>query len=201
MCEAERQPLVRILLIRHGPSAHSVPAWLPIDRAGIDQWRADYDAAGSAPDSRAPALTRARVEHADVVVASDLPRALASASLLWPGRPVIVSPLFRELPLHIPSLGRMRAPIPMWALLIHLRWMIDILRKRENRERAAEAADWCVQACRDCGPTAAVAIVTHGVFRRVLAQTLIAKGWTLRGRRSYAPWSVWEFTGSMLPNE
>jgi len=38
--------LRRILLIRHGPSAHSEsPGW--IDAAGVDRWREAYDAAGN----------------------------------------------------------------------------------------------------------------------------------------------------------
>jgi broad specificity phosphatase PhoE len=188
---------MRILLIRHGPSAHSSSLWRPATRADLEQWRADYDLAGIAADSTAPASLRAHVLHADVVVASNLPRAVASASHLWPRRPIVISPLFREMPLRIPSLGRVRAPLPLWELLIHLQWGIDTLRGRdipaEARARSAAAADWCVQACRDHGPTSIVAVVTHGVFRRALAHALVARGWRIGGRRrSYAPWSVWE---------
>src|SRR5215471_16868360 len=126
---------------------------------------------------------------------SDLPRAVASAAHLWKGRQIVTSPLFREAPLRIPSLGQLRAPLPLWALLIHLQWGVDILRQRdmtaEVRARSAAAAGWCLQACRDHGPRSVVAVVTHGVFRRALGGALIANGWRLRGRRSYAPWSVW----------
>jgi len=191
---------VRILLIRHGPSAHSTPAWQPISRAGMEQWRSDYDAAGIAPDSVAPAAVRARVLQADLTVASDLPRAAMSASHLWPDRQIATSPLFREAPLRIPSLGGVALPLALWALCIHARWMIDIVRGRDMttdvRTRCSEAADWCVQACRDRGPSSAVAVVTHGVFRRALAGTLIERGWSMEGRRSYAPWSVWELAST-----
>src|SRR5262249_26978672 len=109
------------------------------------------------------------------------------------------SPLFREAPLRIPSLGRVRAPLALWALLIHLQWGLDVVRgldvEDEVRSRRVEAANWCVRACRDHGPTSVVAVVTHGVFRRALAQALATTGWTMRGRRrSYAPWSMWELT-------
>jgi len=165
-----------------------------MDHAGFDRWQSDYDAAGIVKDASPPARVRARVADADVTVASDLPRAVASASHLWPGKSVVVSPLFREAPLRIPSLGGARVPLGLWAMFIHLQWGIDIARRRdmtdESRARCAEAADWCVQACRDRGPT--VAVVTHGVFRRALANALVARGWTFRGRRSYAPWSMWE---------
>jgi len=162
----------------------------------MERWRADYDVAGIAAKSSAPASVRTRVERADVIAASDLPRAVGSASHLWPGRPVVVSPLFREANLRIPSLGGVPAPLPLWALLIHLNWEIDILRGRdlsaEDRARSTKAADWCVAACRERGPASVIAVVTHGVFRRALARTLVAQGWSTNGRRSYAPWSVWE---------
>jgi broad specificity phosphatase PhoE len=165
-----------------------------MNRAGFDRWQSDYDAAGIVKDTSAPAPLRARVAGADVMVASDLPRAVTSASHLWPGKSVVVSPLFREAPLRIPSLGGARVPLGLWAMFIHLQWAIDIARRRdmtaETSARCAEAADWCVQTCRDRGPT--VAVVTHGVFRRALANAFVARGWMFRGRRSYAPWSIWE---------
>src|SRR5262249_50746866 len=122
----------------------------------------------------------------------------------WPERETVIAPLFREAPLRIPSLGGMRIPLALWALAIHAQWMLDILRKRdmtaELRTRCNEAADWCVGACRRLGPTAVVAVVTHGVFRRALARTLIERGWKMYGRRSYAPWSVWDLASTNAPS-
>lgn len=175
-----------------------------MNHAGVEQWRADYDVAGIAHDGSAPADLRARVAHADLVAASDLPRAMESASHLWPDRPIVILPLFAEAPLRIPSIGGARAPLALWAVLIHLQWGIDILRGRDStvdvRRRAMRAADWCVQACRSQEPGSALAVVTHGVFRRTVADALVARGWEMRGwRRSYAPWSVWELTPAAAP--
>ena len=190
---------MRILLIRHGPSAHSLPAWLPLNRAALERWRNDYDAAGIVEDASAPASVHAHAARAHIMAASDLPRAVESASHLWPGRPVVISPLFREAPIRIPSLGPVRVPLPLWALIIHAQWAIDILRGQdmtaESRARVTEAATWCEQACRARSTSAVVAVVTHGVFRRELARALNARGWKSGGRRSYAPWSVWELVG------
>ena len=43
----------RIVLVRHGPSAH-VHVGRAIDRAGMDAWRAAYDAAGILAVSQPP---------------------------------------------------------------------------------------------------------------------------------------------------
>lgn len=99
---------MRILLIRHGPSAHSLPAWLPLNHSALERWRSDYDAAGILEDA---------------------------------------------------------------------------------------SASWCEQACRARATSSVVAVVTHGVFRRELARALKARGWKISGRRSYAPWSIWELVG------
>ncbi|HET7459688.1 MAG TPA: histidine phosphatase family protein [Longimicrobium sp.] len=187
---------MRILLIRHGRSAHVSPGGL-LDRVAIERWRTAYDASGIVDDCHPPAALVAEVARADAVAASDLPRAIASAQRLAPGREVAVSPLFREVPLPIPASAVLRAPFAAWGTLIYLRWAADLLLHRhpaaDARERARAAAAWCREACLGAAPGSAVAVVTHGAFRRMLAQRLVAEGWRREGGRGYAHWSVWRF--------
>ena len=189
---------MRILLIRHGPTAHAAPRGL-LDRAGVEEWRAGYDAAGIAADAVPPAELVCAVTRADRVIASDLPRAVESASRLCSSRPFETSPLFREVPLRIPGAPGLRMPLAAWELLIHLQWGLDMLRGRDRPPEFARqlraAAHACSTACRRGGEGATLVVVTHGVLRRLLAKGLSAEGWVLRGRRkSYACWSVWELT-------
>ena len=182
-----------LLLVRHGRSAH-VHRGALLDREGMERWRTAYDAAGIA-DAPPPALVH-EAALADRIVASDMPRAVASAERLAGGRAVTASPLFREVPLPIPTWLPGRAPLVVWGALISLRWGIDITRGRdalpEWLEQARAAAAWCDDAC---GPHGTVVVVTHGVFRRLLARRLAATGWRAApGRRSYAPWSVWRLS-------
>ena len=186
---------MRILLIRHGPSAASPPA-TRLDREGVVRWRIESDAVGIAPDARPPLALIERVAQIGVAASSDLPRAVVSAARLWPDRSVILSPLFREIPLRIPALPRVRMPLAGWELSIHLQWGLDILRDRgftpDDQQRVEAAAAWCEDTCRDRESSFVVAIVTHGVFRRGLADRLVRNGWKRSTRRrSYAPWSVW----------
>lgn len=194
---------MRIVLIRHGPSAYSSPRGL-LDRAAVERWRAAYDAASIAAHSPPPRALVDLVASADVAVASDLPRGIASASLLWPGRSVEYSSLFREIPLCIPELGRGRAPFAVWSLGIHVQWGLDIVRGRDvpagDRQRVDEAATWCERTCSERGADAVLAIVTHGVFRRALAHRLVTAGWGLSGLRRYVPWSAWTLTRSSAPS-
>jgi broad specificity phosphatase PhoE len=185
---------MRLLLIRHGRSAHAHAGAL--DRAGMERWLADYDAAGIVDGDAPPAALAAEVARAAVVAASDLPRALASAARLAPGREVEVTPLVREVALPVPGWLPGRAPLTAWALAIHASWVAGLLRRRAESPavaaRVREAAAWCDARCAAAGPGETVVVVTHGVVRRLLARELLAAGWRAApGRRSYAHWSAW----------
>jgi len=152
-----------------------------------------YDAAGIDDAGPPPALVR---EAADAhhLLASDLPRAIASAAMLAPGRAPVTTPLLREMPLAVPALP-LRLPLMGWAMAIHLRWMGAIAAGRPAAPpalaRAAEAAAWLEARVAD-GETALA--VTHGAFRWLLARTLPARGWRpVHGPRRYHHWSTWTF--------
>jgi hypothetical protein len=101
------------------------------------------------------------------VVASDLPRAVASAALLAPGRAVIRTPLLREAPLEtperpLPRLAWLRLPLRGWALVLGARWLVA----------------WA----RGAPPP--------GVDARALAR----RGWRGPERRPVREWSAWRYT-------
>jgi broad specificity phosphatase PhoE len=184
----------RIILIRHGRSAHIHPErWS--DTAGVHRWRDAYDAAGIDLNDAPPPALLAEAAEAAWVVASDLPRAVASAERLAPGRSIRLSPLLREVPLDIPSVP-LRMPLWAWGALIHVRWAYGILRGRDaavvDLARATTAAQWLSDLVREDGSTALV--LTHGVFRGLLSKRLLARGWSgPRERRRYHHWSSWTF--------
>lgn len=185
-----------IVLVRHGPSAHVHTGM--VDRAGMEAWRTAYDAAGVLEVSAPPdALVRLAGEAAHVV-ASDLPRAVASAGRLAAGREIGTSALLREIPLAIPRWPT-RLPLRAWGVLIGLGWGYRIMRHTDataaERARVAEAAEWLAGLA--AGGSMVLA-VTHGAFRRALASQLLALGWTCTRREGgYRPWSAWSFTFSV----
>src|SRR6187549_676652 len=77
----------RIVLVRHGPSAHVAEARL-LDRAALQQWRSAYDDAGIRPSELPPHALIAQAAAANHVIASDMRRAMESASRLAPGRSI-----------------------------------------------------------------------------------------------------------------
>jgi broad specificity phosphatase PhoE len=165
-----------------------------IDRAGLEQWRDSYDSAGIQTHSRPPEPLLDIAAQATHIIASDLRRALGSAEKLAPGREIQVSDVFREAPLAIPNWPT-RLPLVGWAMVIHVGWMYRIVRgtdaNEEERARAAVAAELLAGIATDDSTTL---VVTHGVFRRLLAAQLHNRGWAAAGRvGGYRHWSAWSF--------
>jgi len=185
----------RVLLIRHGRSAFvHRDGWVNAD--GLRRWRERYDAADIIEGDKPPKDVLIDVARADLVVASDLPRAVGSAKRLAPDREIVITPIMRETPQPIPAWMRWRLPAGAWHSLVALTWFWQILRGTdatpEEIARAATAADWLTRQAREHGTVAAV---THGVFRRLVGQKLVADGWRAEPRRrGYNHWSVWPFT-------
>jgi broad specificity phosphatase PhoE len=156
------------------------------------RWREAYEAAGIAADEIPPPELCTTALNADVLIASDAPRAIASANLLAPGREVVISPLLRELELSPPDLGRLRLPLFGWALMIG----VSALFRRppvpaEEVQRTRAAANWLSEMAEERGT---VLVVTHASVRRLVAWELGRLAWTREGRgRGMGHWSAWGF--------
>jgi broad specificity phosphatase PhoE len=183
----------RIVLVRHGPSAHIQHARF-VNRGGVEQWRDAYDAAGIEADCQPPRALIDIARGAAEIFASDLPRAVESAGRLAETQPVRTSELLREIPLAIPRWPT-RLPLTAWGTIIHFGWLYQIVRGTDasarDRARAAKAVELIAGGATE---HSTVLVVTHGVFRRLLAAELVARGWTTKGRPGgYRHWSAWTF--------
>jgi broad specificity phosphatase PhoE len=184
----------RVVLVRHGRSAHAPLGW--VDADGLRRWLAAYDVAGITPDDAPPAALRALASNGALVVASDLPRAVASAERLAPGAPAHASPLLRETPLPIPALLGLRLPIGGWALAMGAGMAYRRLRRVPHPDGAlaqsASAAAWLAGLA---GEHRLVLAVTHSNVRGLVAGALMAAGWRREpGGGRFAHWSAWTFT-------
>lgn len=181
----------RIILVRHGPSAHPpVAGW--IDRASVVRWLAGYDGVGIESGSAPPLQLTEASRGGAHLVASDLVRATESASRIAEARPFDTTPLLRELPLAVPDFAG-RLPLMGWALCIHARWLLDLTSGRDrylrDDARVASSADWLEASV---ARAAEIVAVTHGVMRKYLADELVSRGWERAGRTGgYRPWSAW----------
>ena len=194
-------PGPELLLVRHGRSAHVQSGW--IDVHGVRRWMTAYDAAEIAPDHAPPPELVALAHEAALVIASDLPRAVASAARLTSEQAVVRTPRLREVPLEtsdlpLPALGGIRLPFRAWGMIWGSRWLTAWLRNAPppgvgpaELARAEEAAEWLVQQAKDRGGR--VVVVTHATFRVVLAKALAQRGWRGPDQRPYREWSAWRY--------
>jgi len=194
-----------IVLVRHGRSAYAPRGWIDVE--GLRRWMVAYDAAAIALHHPPPPALVALVHAADVVVASDLPRAVASAALLAGTHEVRQSPLLREAALEtpdlpLPRLGGLRLPFTAWALVFGYRWLQASRRgapppgvDAAALARAEEAAAWLADLAAE---RARVVVVTHATFRTLLAAALVRRGWQLPAKRPFREWSAWRLPHSSI---
>ncbi len=183
---------MRIVLVRHGRSAHVHSGW--INHAGFLRWREAYEAAGIDANDAPPRELQEVAAAAGVIVASDSPRAIQSATVLAPGAAVVTSPLLRELELTPPNLGRLRLPMIGWALAYGVRMLVRAHAHvaPAERARAREVARWLFGLAEEHGQAV---VMTHASFRSVLGKALVAEGWRMDvPRRRSAHWSAWGFS-------
>ena len=182
----------RIVLIRHGVSAHpKLTRWASVDDARRNQ--REYNVAGLRPDDAPPPALVREASAADVLVASDLPRAIESVRRLAPERAIQLSPLLREIELAYPVRSRLRLPVDTWDAISFVRWQYRLLRGDlgEYADRVRDATNWLVGLA-DGGRC--VVAVTHGSFRRLLNAELISRGWTRETRLLLnRHWGAWRY--------
>jgi broad specificity phosphatase PhoE len=169
---------------------------------------AAYDAAEIAPDHAPPAELEALAREASLIIASDLPRTVASAARLAPGREIVRTPLLREAPMEtderpLPGFGGIRLPLRAWGMLWGTRWLASWLWNASppgigpaELDRAEQAADFLVARSQEAGGR--VVAVTHATFRVVLARALARRGWRGPDERPYHEWSAWRYVPSPL---
>jgi broad specificity phosphatase PhoE len=184
------------VLVRHGRSAHVHAGW--VDIHGFRRWREAYEAASLSAGEQPPAALVALGGSADLVVASDAPRAVASAERLVAKGPVQTSPLLRELDLDAPSLGQVRLPLLAWAVAVGARSFL-LARRASYRagaeaKRVTAAAAWLDEL--SAGHLTTV-VVTHASLRRRLWGELQNLGWqSASTERSWENWSAWSLRQS-----
>jgi broad specificity phosphatase PhoE len=182
----------RIHLVRHGRSAHRHDgSWVSAD--GVRHFENAYNAASIRDDDVPPRDVFEAVTTADVIAASDMSRAIASARRIAPTREVAVSPLLREIELETPRWVPVPLPMVIWDTYTFLQWSYRLLREadHENVRRARAATDWLLERASD---SSTVLAITHGAFRRLLDASLVARGWRRApGKQSYENWSTWSY--------
>lgn len=181
-----------IHLVRHGRSALTHDGrW--IDVAGFDRFVEAYDDAGIATSEQPGAELVALSAPATRIFASDMRRAIESAERLAFGRPIVTSPLVREVTVALPRIP-IPLPLDVWDTVCNAVWMVRSWTGADGNGailRAREAARWLAAGAVDNDP---LVVVTHGTFRALVARELEGIGTRqTSGKLDFRNWSVWSF--------
>jgi len=169
---------VRIGLVRHYKVDQPYPAARFVSGDDVAKWFVAYDVAP---------IVEGRTDLGGVAwercVSSDLPRAVRTAELLFPGPGRVERRAeLREIPLP-PVSGKLRLPFWWWAAWARLSWKLH----RDGREQMA-LAERRVRAVLDevlRGPERNVLIVSHGALMLQMRKELARRGF--RGPRLAYP--------------
>ncbi|MCL5115626.1 MAG: histidine phosphatase family protein [Firmicutes bacterium] len=172
-------------VMRHGrPNVPPNP--LLMTKQQFNEYLEQYDLAGLS-DAETARLTALYQTYPvpELVIASDLPRARETADLFAKGAPIVVDPLFREIPVWVPDASTWfldrRWPSELWWSYLRFAWFYDIPPEGQKRsyERSREAIKRIMEYQKD---VQTMAVVSHSGFLLVSIHLLMQQG-RLRGRR------------------
>jgi len=186
--DPQRCPM-RITLLRHGkPMITRAPA---LDVAGFVRFRESYDAAAIDAAHAPPPGSVAAVRESTVIVCSDLPRSIESASLLAPQRTPVIDAAFREVTYPWRPLGRLKMPSMGWMMLFRAMWFVGFSRGSETRAAASRRAEVCARRLVGLAEThGSVALIGHGLTNFLIAAQLRSVDWNGPRVPSRAYWGV-----------
>jgi broad specificity phosphatase PhoE len=166
----ERPDTPSLWVIRHGKP--DVPKNAPrVTREEFNQYLADYDQAGLSVNE----MDRLRTQYQaypkpDLVLASDLPRALQTAELFARGTPIVTDPVLREVPVAIPDTSGWflsgRWPGEWWWSYLRVAWFRGLQQETPalSRQRAQRAMEF-IASYRQHHQ---IAVVSHSGFLLIL---------------------------------
>ncbi|MEM7766883.1 MAG: histidine phosphatase family protein [Pseudomonadota bacterium] len=184
-----------IIISRHGRPALNRKAGPRLTWREYSNWWDRYEIGSLDANQAPPARLMEAVADADIVLASQRPRAIETAALAAPHLTTRHDPVFNEAPLPPPCIPGVRLLPKTWNILARAAWMNGHSLQGESiieaRLRAAKAAT----VLHDAASDGKVYLAAHGWFNRMLRPELRALGWrcTRDGGDGYWSFRVYEY--------
>lgn len=181
-----------IILARHGEP--DLSRRVRLNWRGYKYWWRLYDEAGLKPGQHAPKIIKALAREADMVISSDLPRAVETAKKAKGAMPDIQEPLLVEAGLPPPNLGYIRLKPRMWGILARLSWMMGFSGEAESQKDAKIRAEKAADVLSDHASGGKMLFVAaHGWFNRMIRPALKRRGFKCVEDHGDLHWSYRRF--------
>lgn len=180
---------MEITLVRHGKSL--LVENKPITCQEFKNWVKKYDDHGVFEEESYPTETLEKIGTANIVITSDLKRAVESAKFLNPNLPTISDPLFRETELPIPStsLWGLKLNPSILAIILRCLWFSGYSNGCESLKdakiRAEKASKFLVNCAMEHNN---VVLVGHGFFNMLIGKELKKIGLNGKKKTSSKHW-------------
>ncbi len=183
---------MRIVLVRHGKP--DVEKYTSGEDGSYREWLKKYNAAGINKLDKPPAELVKLIGEFDVVLSSDLKRAVDSAQALANGKEIIKDKVFREFELPESKRKLPRFSPGVWSLIFRILWFTGYSNKSENfsdaKERIRSSADKLIELSED---HSGIVLIGHGLMNRFIGRELIKRGWKKHGRTGSSYWGFSEY--------
>ncbi|RRV10573.1 histidine phosphatase family protein [Pseudomonas sp. v388] len=178
-----------IILMRHGQ-----PNLTHVDKVStleMERWIEEYELS-EIVDQPAPAASAELAKSANVIVASNAPRALTSVRALGL-EAKLVDELFREAELPHGSWKRPRLSPFTWVFILRILWLCGFSGSVESIRSAKARAETAAQQLQSLADEATVLLVGHGFMNRMIAKQLEAAGSTRQQSTGSGYWGAMRY--------
>ena len=167
---------MEISLIRHGKPV--TPSLARLSAYSFINWVTQYNLSGLCPSSTPTEEAKSKAQTCHAIVCSSLTRSIESAHLLAEKAEIISSSLFNEADLPIAKWHSLKLSPKAWAVIFRVIWLLGYSSNSESYKEAKERAKKSVEQLEEFAHKyKSVLFVGHGVYNRLLAKELKAKGW------------------------
>jgi len=158
------------------------------------EWLKKYNESGIRQEMRPPDNLIQAIKKIDVVISSDLKRALDSAQMLAGSRVIMRNKIFREFELPENKKKYPKFTPGLWSIIFRVLWFTGYSNMSENftdaRKRIKLSADKLTDLA---SKHTSIILVGHGLMNRFIGLELKKRGWRKKHRCGRGYWSYSEY--------
>lgn len=183
---------MRIILVRHGEP--DMDAYTSGKDGSYGEWLKRYNAAGINKKRKPPAELLKEIEKFDIVVSSDLKRAVDSAQLIVKNKVIMRNPVFREFELPDSKKKYPKFTPGIWSVIFRILWFIGYSNKSEDFTDAKKRIKLSAEKLTDMADKhSEIVMVGHGLMNKFIGMELKKTGWKKTGKRGKGYWCYSEY--------
>lgn len=190
---------MKIILVRHGEP--DMAEYTSGKDGTYGEWLKKYNASGIRQEMRPPEELLELIDEVDVLISSDLKRALDSARLLAGNKVIMQNPIFREFELPESKRKLPKFSPGIWSFIFRVLWFSGYSNKSENFTDAKKRIKLSADKLTDLAiKHSDVVLVGHGLMNRFIGAELKKQGWRKGRYGGKGYWSYFEYTRSKDPD-